>query len=246
MAPPHFSPSDALSLASWIGFCGFIIIAVWHKVKNYLAKVDPTSPKPPPYTDLALQLSCVCTELRTETRADRVQIHLFHNGEHYKVNNASIQRFSCVTESVKSGVASAVEHYSRCLISAYIDGLAPIVTKEGSQRLDIDELPDCLYKTTMMVTDSAVHVGSRLVWNGDVVGFVLLSFRDENRPQFQCLFNMLVDVGTELDSDTQEMRPRTCVGECPDCRLTQEYVPRIEYMLSQSDGILDMGYGGAK
>lgn len=239
------SNRDAFEVGSWVVLAIMGAVAAYHKwkkaehaKKEEEERLRRSNVKIPPFTELASKLTCLCTEIRTETRAERVQIHLFHNGEHYKVNNTSMQRFSCAIESLGLGVAPAAGTYARCLISCYIEGLSPIVKTDGAYGIHIDELPDSSYKTAMMLTDAGMHKGARLIWEGEVVGFVLLTFRDKKRAADRCLFDMLVDQALVPNTDTKEMVPRFCEGKCEDCRLTTYYVPQIELLLAS--GGVDM------
>jgi len=175
-------------------------------------------------------------ELRTETRADRVQIFQFHNGDHYD-NSVSIRRFSCCYEVVKDlGVASALGLYQNCLVSGYIDGLRVFVESNiPVTKLLYSDLSNGLYKSTMIDTGVYMHIGIPLkgMVKGElkITGLLLISYNDE-RAITRCSFDALIDEGHTLDTDTREINQRECDGLCPDCRYTK-YITRLETELAK-------------
>lgn len=177
----------------------------------------------------------ILIELLTDTDAARAQVLLFHNGEHYRIHNMSIQRFTCAYERVAAGIAPAAEYYTRKLISHYIDGLELIVEAEtGVAVIDTSDLPDCPYKAGMLATHSKIHVGMPLYWRKQLVGILLVSFMDEKRRKSDCSFRNIVGEGAMVDTQTKTVELRHCQGgKCADCKY-KRYVLRLEAALEKN------------
>jgi len=214
---------------------GGVIAGIWYMVRKHKDRGDVINPPPPPPKnpigmERDSRIHDMLVELRTETRADRVQILQFHNGEFYDTN-ISIKRFSCSHEVIKQGVASSFDSYQGCLLSGYIDGLRVFI-ESGSPvtKLLYSDLENGLYKSTMINNGVHLHVGIPLkgLVKGEqrIMGILLLSYNDE-RAVTQCSFDALIDEGVIVDNETCEIAQRVCDGTCDDCRFSK-YTTRLE------------------
>lgn len=209
-----------------------IAAAVWGFFKNlHVFTKKPKHPAPPPGYELFCTVRDILVELRTETRADFALLALFHNGASYTVNNMSMQRFSVPLESLKTGQSSVAELYDSKLISHYLGGLSKILECDRSATIHLSTVGEGLYKASMIASHVKRHVASRLTWNNSVVGFVLLGYEADDGEN-KCCFNALVDQDIEPSEKTRQFHLRTCSNDCPDCRLNEVFIPRLELILN--------------
>jgi len=224
----------------WGMYIAALILGFWELIRRHMKRgvkkpVEKEAAKPPLNYKQTIAINQLLIELRTETKADRVQIHLFQNGEHYIVSNTSVQRFSCAHEKVRTGIAPVAHVYGKCLISTYIDGLSQIVDAAGGVvKITRADVEDGMYKTAMINTGAQLHVGISLAWRGDVIGFLLVTYMDENIPADRCSFSALVDQGMLVDTDTKTLVNRKCTASCVDCHY-REYIMQIEALLAQGE-----------
>ena len=210
---------------------GGVIGGVWYMVKKQMDRRGiPAINTTPVGMQRDSRIHDMLIELRTETRADRVQIFQFHNGEFYDTN-ISMKRFSCSHEVLKEGVASSAGSYQNCLVSGYIDGLRVFIESDKPvTKLLFSELENGLYKSTMIDNGVHMHMGIPLkgLVKGElkITGILLLSYNDE-RDKMQCSFDALIDEGHTVDTDTCELKRRECDGVCSDCRFSK-YTTRLE------------------
>ena len=218
---------------------GGAVAGMWYVIKQRNASIKKDYDKldkAPTGLSRDGRIHDMLVELRTETRADRVQIFQFHNGDHYD-NNVSIRRFSCCYEVVKDmGVASSLEIYQNCLLSAYVDGLRVFVESDTpATKLTYSQLSNGLYKSTMINTGVKMQIGITLKGNvkGEqkITGLLLLSYNEE-RELDRCSFDALVNEGHLINTDTDIWVQRVCDGSCDDCRFSK-YTTRIETELAK-------------
>ena len=209
---------------------GMVTLAAIKYVMKHMKGIRCT--KTPATYDMAVKVKELLIEIRTETRADRAQVHLFHNGEHFTVNNASIQRFTCYSEALSPGVAPSANNYNRKLISSYIDGIQKIIDAGGKiVKFHNSDIPDCLYKAEMMNTGTSWHLGVALRWKSQIIGYLLLHYNREDWDPAVCAFEALRDEGNIIENDKVSLK--VCNGDCLDCRF-RYYIPRLESILGDS------------
>ena len=218
---------------------GGLVGGLWYYIhkKRIFTNKNMKNDKAPKGMNRDSRIHDMLVELRTETRADRVQIFQFHNGEFYD-NSISIRRFSCCYEVLKEGIASSFDMYQNCLISGYVDGLRVFVESDTPvTKLIYSQLKNGLYKSTLI--DSGVHMQIGIPLKGKVdgeikiTGLLLISYNEE-RDMDRCSFDALVNEGHIIDTRTDTLVQRECKGNCPDCRYTK-YITRLETELAKSN-----------
>jgi len=215
---------------------------IWGKIMGFFKPQSfprrcTVRPRQPEGVARDIRIHNMLVELRTETRADRVQVFQFHNGDYYD-NARSIRRFSCSFEILKDGVSSTFEQFQGCLMSGYIDGLRIFLESERPvAKLHYSDLDNGLYKSGMI--ESGVHCQMGIVLKGVVkgtqriTGLLIITYNEE-RSASKCAFNALVDEGFQVMIASNTLMPRRCDGTCNDCRYNR-YVPRLESELAKAE-----------
>jgi len=226
-------------MAEYGALFGGLVAGVWYVVRRRI--IERRNKRGIVKSPNGLTRDCrihdMLVELKTETRADRIQIFQFHNGDHYD-NRSSIRRFSCCYEVLKDGASSSFDTYQNCLVSGFVDGLRLLIESNiAVVKLSYKDLDNGLYKSTMIDTGVHTHIGISLkgIVAGEkrVTGLLLLSYNEE-REQTACCFGSLVEEGHMFNTNTDVLERRECTGTCEDCRFNK-YITRLETELAMSN-----------
>ena len=177
-----------------------------------------------------IKIHDMLVEIRTETKSDRVQVCLFHNGEFYE-NENSILKFTCAYEVVKEGVERWSPRMISRLVTHYMGGIKKFVnSKNRITRVNASELDNGEYKSMMIASGADLHVGIPLVWRNRIIGFLLVVYMHK-KPTEECLFKAMVEEGHTFNTDTSEFEKKVCTGTCSECRLGK-FITRLETELA--------------
>jgi hypothetical protein len=148
------------------------------------------------------QIIAALATLKTDTRAQRCEVLMFHNGDYY-VNGNSVLKLSCAYESVSSGVSSICEEWQKVLVSQipemltfleHADASSPIVAV-----LDTEDLQNCYYKSLLKAHGVAKDLRYPLFKGTDIVGCIRLHYTDSSIEINPDTLKAVLDAGPEIE-----------------------------------------------
>jgi hypothetical protein len=122
-------------------------------------------------------------EIRIKTKADRVSVSLFHNGERY-VNGNSILRVSGAYESLEKGICSHRDSSQSILVSTVSEAVSFLVGKpyEKVYFKKVADLEECYYQAVLISQGAKAVAKYPLRKGSDVIGFICADFVQTDGP----------------------------------------------------------------
>lgn len=167
--------SSVISVMALCAFGGLIILVTFlrKRVATYLEKhfiVDEIKH--------SQKIMDILVEMRVKTRADRVSICLFHNGERY-TNGSSILKISAAYETVADGISSERAREQNVLVSTVPEAVAFLTHLDHMDKVHCDvmeQMPNCYYKSSLL--NQGLHAVAKypLRDGEDIIGFICVDF----------------------------------------------------------------------
>lgn len=130
----------------------------------------------------------ILVEIRIKTKADRVSVYLFHNGEHY-VNGNSILRISGAYESLKNGICSHRDSSQSILVSTVSESVGFLVGSplEKVYFKKVSDLEGCYYQAVLVSQGVRALAKYPLLKGSDIIGFICVDYVQNEGPPIKDL-----------------------------------------------------------
>jgi hypothetical protein len=189
--------SDVAAFIDNIGCVIFIFIFLFNKLIN---KLKSKYLKKNHIKEDVERISNIYERLikcRLYFNASRITITQFHNGEKYYSNN-SILKMSITHESDDDGVSRVINSYQNILVSKYNKFIESLLREEVLSYRIVSELntthEDDMVLDLKVSGTEAFYAIKLLSKNGDIIGFISLSFdedKDINIEKYKEYANMI-------------------------------------------------------